>query len=268
MISQVFSGYSYASLGPFGFVCIYVWSLTSFRLLGWERCACEHDGHPTHSHCNETNICQCRGEVRYGHGDTWSDPKLVDESIECSNEVFVTDLFFRQGKGCLCKQGATTTSTTTTTTTAISTTTTSEATWERCACEHDGHATHSDCSETNICQCRGEVRYGHGDTWTDPKQVDESIECSNEVFVIDPFPRQAKECQCKQGATTTSTTTTTTTATSTTTTREATWELCACEYDGYPTHSDGTETNICQCRGEVRHDHVAPHIAIALGQNA
>merc|ERR1712086_1015399 len=99
----------------------------------WERCACEHDGHPTHSDCNETNICQCIGEVRYGHGDTWSDPKQVDASIECANEAFGTDPLFRQGKECQCKQGATTTSTTTTTTTATSTTTTSEATWERCA---------------------------------------------------------------------------------------------------------------------------------------
>merc|ERR1719469_1259115 len=114
----------------------------------------------------------------------------------------------------------TTTTTTTTSTTTTSTTTTSEATWERCACEHDGHPTHSDCNETNICQCIGEVRYGHGDTWSDPKQVDASIECANEVFGTDPLFRQGKECQCKQGATTTSTTTTTTTATSTTTTSE------------------------------------------------
>jgi len=42
--------------------------------------------------------------------------------------------------------------------------------------------------------------------------VDESIECSNEVFG-DPLYLQAKECQCKQGATTiTIITTTTTTA--------------------------------------------------------
>merc|ERR1712086_887029 len=112
----------------------------------------------------------------------------------------------------------TTTTTTTTSATTRSTTTTSEATWERCACEHMGHPTHSDCIETNICQCRGEVRFGHGDTWSDPKRVDGSIECATEVFGTDPLARQGKECQCKQGATTTSTTTTTITTTSTTTT--------------------------------------------------
>jgi len=74
-----------------------------------------------------------------------------------------------------------------------------QATWDRCACEHNGHRTFSDCTRTNICQCRGEVRYGYGDTWSISKQVDESIECSNEVFG-DPLFLQAKECQCKQAA--------------------------------------------------------------------
>jgi len=71
-----------------------------------------------------------------------------------------------------------------------------QATWEQCACEHIEHPTHSDCTETNICQCRGEVRYGHGDTWSDPKLVDGSIECTTEVFGTDPLLRQGKECQC------------------------------------------------------------------------
>merc|ERR1712106_725114 len=201
-----------------------VTSMTTTSEATWERCACEHDkGHPTHLDCIETNICQGRGAVRYGHGDTWSDPKKVDVSIECGTEFFGTDPLLRQGKECQCKQGATTTSTTTTTTTVTSTTTTSEATWERCACEHDnGHPTHLDCIETNICQFRGEVRYGHGDTWSDPKKVDGSIECGNEVFGTDPLLRQGKECQCIQGATTRSTTTTTTTTTSTTTTTTTT----------------------------------------------
>merc|ERR1719401_1534668 len=83
------------------------------------------------------------------------------------------------------------------TSTTTTTTTTTPATWDRCACEHNGHRTFSDCTDTNICQCRGEVRYGYGDTWSISKQVDESIECSNEVFG-DPLYLQAKECQCKQ----------------------------------------------------------------------
>merc|ERR1712153_222102 len=162
-------------------------STTTTSEATWEQCACEHDGHPTHSDCNETNMCQCIGEVRYGHGDTWSDPKQVDASIECANEAFGTDPLFRQGKECQCKQGATTTSTTTTTTTATSTTTTREATWERCACEHDGHPTHSDCNENNTCQFIGGVRYGHGDTWSVTNQVDGRIECANEAFGTDPL---------------------------------------------------------------------------------
>jgi len=74
-----------------------------------------------------------------------------------------------------------------------------QATWDRCACEHNGHHRLPNCTGTNMCQCRGEVRYGHGDTWTS-KQVDGSIECSNEGFG-DPLHKQPKECQCKQGKT-------------------------------------------------------------------
>merc|ERR1719428_356939 len=197
----------------------------------WERCACEHVGHRTFSDCVETNICECRGEVRYGYGDTWSNSKQVDGSIECSNGFF-GDPLFGQAKECQCKQGSVTTTsstttpttttttsittttstittTTTTTSTTSTTTTTSTATWERCACEHVGHRTFSDCVETNICECRGEVRYGYGDTWSNSKQVDGSIVCSNGVFG-DPFFLQAKECQCKQGSVTTTSSTSTT----------------------------------------------------------
>jgi len=77
-----------------------------------------------------------------------------------------------------------------------------QATWKRCACEHMGHNSHLDCTEGNICQCRGEVRYGYNDTWSDPKQADGSIECSKKVFPTDPFFKQGKECQCKQGSST------------------------------------------------------------------
>merc|ERR1719215_1838211 len=192
--------------------------------------------------------------VRYGHGDNWSASVQVDVSIECSNAIFGDPLYL-QAKECQCKQGATlttttmttttttttTTATTTTTTTTITTTTTTTITaaqdpdWERCACEHIGHPTHSDCEQSNICQCNGVVRYGHGDKWSDSVQVDGSIECSNEEFG-DPFYLQAKECQCQQATptTTTTSTTTTTTTTSTTTTSEtttttttATWDRCA-----------------------------------------
>jgi len=77
--------------------------------------------------------------------------------------------------------------------------TTTQATWNLCACEHHPtpHPTHPVCPETDVCQCIGEVRYGHGDTWSTSEPVNGSIDCSNAVFG-DPLPTQGKECLCKQ----------------------------------------------------------------------
>ena len=143
----------------------------------WQRCACEHDAHSTHADCNETNICLCTGLVRYGHADTWSESKEVDESIDCSNAIF-NDPHPHQAKECQC-----------------------QSRWEQCACEHDKHSTHTSCNTSSSCKCTGEVRYGHADTWSDSKVVQDSIDCSNTIF-NDPLLHQAKECQCKQAAAT------------------------------------------------------------------
>jgi len=181
----------------------------------WQRCACEHDAHSTHADCNETNICLCTGLVRYGHADTWSESKEVDESIDCSNTIF-NDPLLHQAKECQCNTGA------------------GEApakAWQQCACEHDTHSTHASCNTGSLCQCEGKVRYGHADTWSESKEVDESIDCSNAIF-NDPHPHQAKECQC-----------------------QSRWEQCACEHDKHSTHTSCNTSSSCKCTGEVRYGH-------------
>lgn len=68
-------------------------------------------------------------------------------------------------------------------------------TWERVACEHaTPHSTLPDCTSPTKATCHGEVRYGHGTTWTS-KTFDGEFSCSNAVFG-DPWHGQAKECQC------------------------------------------------------------------------
>merc|ERR1719498_528759 len=49
----------------------------------------------------------------------------------------------------------------------------------------------------NTCSCQGRVRFGKGDTWSEPKSVRGSITCDTNHFV-DPLPGVAKQCQCQQ----------------------------------------------------------------------
>ena len=194
----------------------------------WERCACEHDTpHSTHASCNTSSQCQCTGQVRYGHADTWVF-KVSNGTIACSNGVF-TDSVPGQAKECQCgveRQSCTTSPPANGVTgdcpdtldsgstcqpdcnanhTRVGrsscfdgtlTAATCRVTWQRCACEHDTpHSTHASCNTSSLCQCTGQVRYGHADTWSDSQEVDDSIDCSNTIF-DDPAPGQAKECQC------------------------------------------------------------------------
>ena len=103
----------------------------------------------------------------------------VDGSISCSNVVFGDPLPL-QAKECQCKQASQPSDEAVATTGAPTT----EVTWERCAGKHDGHATHADCNETAICPCRGEVRYGHGDTWPPPNKWMEALTAHMSVLAI------------------------------------------------------------------------------------
>ena len=40
-------------------------------------------------HCaDEGQTCACYGNVKYGLDQTWTEEKVVDGSIQCTNEVF------------------------------------------------------------------------------------------------------------------------------------------------------------------------------------
>jgi len=71
-----------------------------------------------------------------------------------------------------------------------------KADWEQCACEINGHTTHPSCNRGSLCQCTGQVRFGHADIWSESKEVDGSIDCSRTIFG-EPVEEQAKECQCQ-----------------------------------------------------------------------
>ena len=192
----------------------------------WKQCACEHNAHSTHLDCTKTSSCDCTGMVRYGHADTWSESKAVNGSIDCSNTIF-NDPAEHQAKECECVKSCDATippangvigDCTDTLYSGLTcqpvcnpghtlvgrsscfdgtlTAATCRVTWQRCACEHDTpHSTHASCNTSSLCQCTGQVRYGHADTWSDSQEVDDSIDCSNTIF-DDPAPGQAKECQC------------------------------------------------------------------------
>lgn len=51
----------------------------------------------------------------------------------------------------------------------------------------------------NECHCKGRVRFGKGDTWSEPKLVTGSVRCDTNNF-DDPLPWKAKECQCQEAA--------------------------------------------------------------------
>ena len=51
--------------------------------------------------------------------------------------------------------------------------------------------------EKQRCMCEGHVRYGDGDSWTDWRDVEESIMCTNDAFGTDPAPHKVKVCQCR-----------------------------------------------------------------------
>lgn len=71
------------------------------------------------------------------------------------------------------------------------------ATWLKCA------------NERFNCECRGEVRFGKGDVFTDAIRVSGSVDCSHGSFGwVDPVPGQKKVCHCRACDPATSTTTT------------------------------------------------------------
>lgn len=47
-----------------------------------------------------------------------------------------------------------------------------------------------------ICSCSGRVRYGYGERWSERREVETQIECSNREFG-DVFPNQNKLCICE-----------------------------------------------------------------------
>ncbi len=51
--------------------------------------------------------------------------------------------------------------------------------------------------EKQRCMCEGHVRYGDGDSWTDWRDIEESIMCTNQEFGTDPAPHKVKVCQCR-----------------------------------------------------------------------
>jgi len=186
----------------------------------WKQCACEHNAHSTHLDCTKTSSCDCTGMVRYGHADTWSESKAVNGSIDCSNTIF-NDPAEHQAKECECVKSCDATippangvigDCTDTLYSGLTcqpvcnpghtlvgrsscsdgtlTAATCRVTWQRCACEHDAHSTHADCNETNICLCTGLVRYGHADTWSESKEVDESIDAQIQFSTILFYTRQ------------------------------------------------------------------------------
>jgi hypothetical protein len=67
----------------------------------------------------------------------------------------------------------------------------------RCACENPGHSSFPDCTLSKACSCNGKVRLGYGNKWSPFKNVNGSVQCTSSTFGFDPFPGQAKECQCE-----------------------------------------------------------------------
>jgi hypothetical protein len=51
--------------------------------------------------------------------------------------------------------------------------------------------------EKERCMCTGHVRFGDGDSWTDWRDIEESVECTCEEFGTDPAPHKVKICQCR-----------------------------------------------------------------------
>lgn len=49
----------------------------------------------------------------------------------------------------------------------------------------------------NDCKCQGRVRFGTGETWSEPKMVRGSIKCNTDNF-FDPAPGKRKECECQE----------------------------------------------------------------------
>lgn len=54
-------------------------------------------------------------------------------------------------------------------------------------------------AEGGTCNCVGYIRYGSGDTWTDPYLSTGPVTCSNTIFG-DPLQNVHKECRCTQSA--------------------------------------------------------------------
>lgn len=67
----------------------------------------------------------------------------------------------------------------------------------QCACENPGHPSFKDCTKSKACTCTGKVRIGYGNKWSSWTDVTGSIQCASSNFGGDPFPGQAKECQCQ-----------------------------------------------------------------------
>jgi len=67
----------------------------------------------------------------------------------------------------------------------------------RVACEWRSHGTHRDCKMTRRGTCYGNVKYGHGDKWTEWREIFGDFDCSNREFG-DPNQGQAKECICEE----------------------------------------------------------------------
>jgi len=67
----------------------------------------------------------------------------------------------------------------------------------RVACEWRKHRTHRDCTMTRRGTCYGKVKYGHGDKWTEWREMFGDFDCSNRAFG-DPNGGQAKECICEE----------------------------------------------------------------------
>jgi len=67
----------------------------------------------------------------------------------------------------------------------------------RVACEWRRHGTHRDCTMTRRGTCYGKVKYGHGDKWTEWREMFGDFDCSNGEFG-DPNRGQAKECICEE----------------------------------------------------------------------
>jgi hypothetical protein len=66
------------------------------------------------------------------------------------------------------------------------------------ACENPGHTSYPDCFLPTEGWCdHGRVRLGYGERWSEWVDVDGSFECSNGWFGGDPFPGQAKACECE-----------------------------------------------------------------------